>query len=173
MTDNIGTQEPTHDKIDLINSVSRRLFIAFIVLLVLVLIVVISSTLIKHISVSFIVIPTGIIGGFVGLQRRLKQLSTNDLQLINRSWLYTFLAPLVGGILALLLFVLFLSGLLEGDLFPKFVGQDVTPTGFTDLLKTQAQQIADYAKLIFWSFIAGYSEHFVTDIIGKFEQKGK
>jgi hypothetical protein len=79
---------------------------------------------------------SGFIGGFVGLQRRLKDLTPEDLQLISHSMVYTCLSPLVGGVLALLLYILFLSGLLSGDL---------------------------------WCFVAGYSERFVTDVIGRFE----
>ena len=39
----------------------------------------------------------GVIGGFVGLQRRLKKMSEDDLTLLANSWVYICLAPLVGG----------------------------------------------------------------------------
>jgi len=66
----------------------------------------------------------GLIGGFVGLQRRLKGMSDDDLMLLANSWVYVCLSPLVGGILAVIIYVFFVSGLLQGDFFPKFVPDD-------------------------------------------------
>jgi len=120
-----------------------------------------------------LVIAAGVIGGFVGLQRRLKELTIQDLTLMSNSWIYTCLSPLVGGVLALLLYILFISKLVSGDLFPVFkpdaaqVGQAVT--GFQTIMLQQADGYQSYGKLIFWSFIAGYSEHFVTDVMNRFE----
>lgn len=114
---------------------------------------------------------SGLIGGFVGLQRRLKELTVTDLELIAASWIYTCLSPLVGGMLALLLYVLFLSGLLSGDLFPHFEADENLEniTSFTSIFNQHGSSYKEYAKLIFWCFIAGFSERFVTDVISRFE----
>ena len=37
------------------------------------------------------------------------------------------------------------------------------------LFQVQGVGYKDYAKLIFWCFLAGYSESFVTNIISRFE----
>src|SRR5687768_2496382 len=97
----------------LLISVTRRLFIALIVLFSL------SLTAAALLAESTYIVPllvfaSGLIGGFVGLQRRLKDLTLSDLELIAESWVYTGLSPLVGGVLAFLLFILFLSGLVSG-----------------------------------------------------------
>jgi hypothetical protein len=121
--------------------------------------------------VPVVVVMSGFIGGFVGLQRRLKDLTVEDLQLIATSTIYTWLSPLVGGVLALLLYILFLSDLLSGQLFPRFV-PDAMPqpdTGFASVFQQHADSYKDYAKLVFWCFVAGFSERFVTDVIGRFE----
>lgn len=116
------------------------------------------------------VIGSGITGGFVGLQRRLKDLTLDDLRLMKASWVYTALSPLVGGILALLLYVLFLSGLVSGQMFPTFeANPEKIAMSFRSLLTEHGRDYTDYAKLVFWSFVAGYSEHFVTDVISRFE----
>src|SRR5713226_1742097 len=92
----------------LIKRVSLRLMLALLAL---------SSFLIILLSVSFLYendavftplmpVLVGAIGGFVGLQRRLKHLSSDDLELLASSWICISLAPLVGGILALLLYVI-------------------------------------------------------------------
>jgi hypothetical protein len=112
----------------------------------------------------------GQIGGYVGLQSRLRTLSEPDLKLLTTSWVYTILTPMVGGILAILLHMIFLSGLISGQMFPKFV-PDANPPDVEDLrviFATHADGYASYAKLFVWSFVAGYSERFVVDMLGSF-----
>jgi hypothetical protein len=114
----------------------------------------------------------GVIGGFVGLQRRLKKMCEDDLALLANSWVYVCLAPLVGGVLAVLVYVLFVSGLLAGDLFPKFVpdqGADKI-NGLPAVFAIHGDATA-YAKMVFWCFVAGFSERFATDIISRFENR--
>lgn len=68
----------------LIISVTHHLFIA----LSLLLSVALASALLNPESryvVPFVVIASGLIGGFVGLQRRLKELTITDLNLIASS----------------------------------------------------------------------------------------
>ena len=112
----------------------------------------------------------GIIGGFVGLQRRLKKMTDDDLTLLANSWVYVCLAPLVGGILAVLVYVLFISGLLTGDLFPKFVPDENAEAtkGLAAIFQIHGDAPA-YAKMLFWCFLAGFSERFATDIISHFD----
>jgi len=157
-----------------IQVISKRLLVALSLLLVVVLLLLVVSILYKRAAIiSLFTVLVGAIGGFVGLQSRLKQLPDEDIELLASSHLYSFLAPLVGGILALLLYVLFLSGLLAGDLFPAFVPDSGTaPRDFTAIFDTRGKDYQAYAKLIFWSFLAGFSERFVIDIISQFEQKG-
>ncbi len=117
----------------------------------------------------------GVVGGFVGLQRRLKSMSDDDLSLLANSWVYVCLSPFVGGILAVVLYVLFLSTLVSGELFPTFVADTQNPshqvqTGFAEIFAVHGNAV-DYAKMLFWSFVAGFSERFVTDIVSKFENQ--
>lgn len=113
---------------------------------------------------------TGVVGGFVGLQRRLKSMSSDDLTLLANSWVYVCLSPLVGGILAVVLYVLFISTLVSGELFPKFVPDDPSRIGkgFAGIFAVHGDSVA-YSKMLFWSFVSGFSERFVTDIVSKFE----
>ena len=120
-----------------------------------------------------VVIGLGALGGFVGLQRRLKNLPKDDLRLLATSWLHALLSPLVGGVLALVMYALFMSGLLAGELFPRLcpatakTGSDT----YANLLGCAPESVSAYAKLFFWSFVAGFSERFVVDIIGRFEHQ--
>ena len=153
----------------LLISVTRRLFIALVILYGLSLT---AAALLREsiYIVPLLVFASGVIGRFVGLQRRLKDLTLFDLELIAESWVYTALSPLVGGVLAFLLFILFLSGLLSGDLFPVFLpDSNSSSESFLSIFEQHGEGHKEYAKLIFWSFIAGFSEHFVTDVISRFE----
>jgi hypothetical protein len=157
---------------DLLARVTRRLFISISSLLagaLLVMSYALSAE--SHLVVPAVVVIAGIIGGFVGLQRRLKDLTVEDLTLISTSHPYTWLSPIVGGVLALLLYVLFLSGLLSGQLFPQFEADALLANdkSFKSVFQQHAKGYSEYAKLVFWCFVAGFSERFVTDVIGRFE----
>ena len=159
---------------ELIRVVSNRLFV---VLAFFLLLMAFWSTVVFFKNSSFTgaalapVIFMGVLGGLIGLQNRLKQLPAEDLMLLARSTSYLLLAPLVGGFLAVLLFILFISGLLEGGLFPKFVADaDAADSrGIRRLMAVHGLTHHTYGKLMFWCFVAGFSERFVTNIIGKFE----
>lgn len=164
------------EKLQAIRKISNRLAVALVVLVLLV----IGGAFFAHyspegkiINAPIAAFAAGIVGGFVGLQRRLKSMSDDDLTLLANSWVFVCLSPFVGGILAVVLYVLFVSTLVSGDLFPKFVPDIRNPSpefqkGFSEIFAVHGESV-DYAKMMFWSFVAGFSERFVTDIISKFE----
>jgi xanthosine utilization system XapX-like protein len=119
------------------------------------------------------VLFVGFVGGFVGLQRRLKSLPEEDLTLLANSWVCIALSPIAGAILAELIYLLFLSQLLAGNLFPAFApdNQSETVSGLRAIFEVHCKTPSDYAKVLFWSFVAGFSEKFVTNIISRFEAK--
>ncbi len=86
-----------------------------------------------------------------------------------------FVAGLTGPVFALILLVLFMTGSLDlGGLTPKFLGaplasgQPVLPN-FNVLNWTfHVAGAADGAKLCIWSFIAGFAEKLVPDVLDRF-----
>lgn len=165
-------------QVELVRVVSNRLFNALAAFIVLLL----SATLVPQRFfeappyVGPIVFLVGVIGAFVSLQRRLKNLSICDLELLARSWRYVCLSPVVGGLLASVLYVLFLSQMVTGPLFPSFDKSSAEATqaanGLLKLFLSYSNDPKEYAKLIVWAFLAGFSEKFVIDILGRFESKG-
>uniref|UniRef100_Q3AR76 Uncharacterized protein n=1 Tax=Chlorobium chlorochromatii (strain CaD3) TaxID=340177 RepID=Q3AR76_CHLCH len=119
----------------------------------------------------------GIVGGFVSIQQRVKNVSDEELQLLTSSWFQILLIPIFGGIFALVLYCLFLSEIISGSLFPLFYIPK--PTGVipdTHFLidvftKTYPLTGKDLAKFLFWSFVAGFSERFVPQIINNVANK--
>jgi hypothetical protein len=169
-------------RIDSIRRVSNRLFIALVVLLTIGGVLMFYSVLFEGKndvpvpSTPVLCMIIGAVGGFVGLQRRLKQLGEDDLELLETSWACVALAPMVGGILALLLYMLFLSKLVSSPLFPTFVldsDVDGAVTWQNFLIISHVHGDFDaYGKLAFWSFVAGFSEPFVVDVVSQFAAKG-
>ena len=125
---------------------------------------------------GIIIFAIGNIGGFVSIQQRISKAEVDYLKEISTSWSSLLLFPLVGGILALLLHLLFLSGIIEGALFPHY---DIPETSNGNhltafqlfLLKSFPNTVPDIAKLFVWSFIAGFSERFVLQIIEQTAKK--
>ncbi len=117
------------------------------------------------------VLFVGLVGGFVGLQRRLKSLPGEDLALLAESWPTIALSPIAGAILAELVYLLFISGLLKGKIFPEFEpdGPGMGNPGLRELFAVHCKASSDYAMVLFWSFVAGFSEKFATNIISQFE----
>lgn len=163
----------------LVVRISRRLLWFLAILLAILTGLVCLSVIDKSDGVPvypFIPFLVGAFGGFVGIQKRLKELPEEDLQLLANSVIYTVLSPVVGGILAMVLYMLFVGKLVSGGLFPEFeldtlVGGTSDPLlfQFRKILHTHTSVEGD-AKLVVWSFIAGYSEKFVVNILGRLER---
>ncbi len=122
------------------------------------------NTLVLAFAVAF----TGAVGGFMSMLRRLKEASaqmhrSSQLIAIESSRTAIILqSMLTGGAFALVLWLMFLGGLLSGELFPKEITSPLTSPIPKDL-----------AKLLVWSFIAGFAERFVPDLLDKLGAKGQ
>jgi hypothetical protein len=154
-------------------TVSKRLLI-FVGITLILTVAVFSYTYFfstQRFLVSWLVFECGIIGGFVSIQQRLKSINETELAILSQSWASILLIPVYGGIFSLLLYVLFLSSLIQGSSFPKFYIPEFSQYEVTAndihkfLTETYPQSGPDLAKLIFWSFCAGFSERFVPQII--------
>ncbi|RPH33757.1 MAG: hypothetical protein EHM93_03725 [Bacteroidales bacterium] len=125
----------------------------------------------NKLMISWICIMCGILGGFVSIQQRIKKISSKELQLLSKSWFQILLIPIYGGIFSLILYVIFLSNMLSGQFFPSFNFPSIPESGVDTvylqnfLINTYPQSGQDLAKLIFWCFLAGFSERFVPQVI--------
>ncbi len=145
-----------------------RLLSVFVLLLVVCVIV---AKYGGELRCSVLVFLTGNIGGYVSVHRSLGALGDGALIELSGSWLAIVVPSLVGGILAFLLYFLFLSKILAGELFPKFEADDNAPHGFESLFAQHAVGMSEYAKVFFWSFIAGFNQTYVVDIINSIQSK--
>lgn len=152
-------------------TISTRLLIFIAISLALTMILfAITSFFQKRFLVSWFSFECGVIGGFVSIQQRIKKLSDEDLTLLSHSWATIMVVPIYGGIFSLVLYLLFLSEILKGPLFPGFYippKADIPTIEYFKKFFEETYPLSgqDFAKLAFWSFVAGFSERFVPNII--------
>jgi hypothetical protein len=79
-------------------------------------------------------------------------------------------APLFGAIFAVILYLLFVSGYVSGDLVPKFL-PSADSTGalrFREFMdRAQPLAVQDVGKVLIWSFLAGFAERLVPDALDR------
>jgi len=129
----------------------------------------------KDIGIYQLVLLGGAIGGTMSLVQRVQSLPEADPLLFRLSGSTTviqslIIPPLTGSIFAGLLFLIFASGVLSGDFFPKFIVPPVSANGVgfeTFFFHTSPESGKAYALMIVWAFIAGFAERFVPDTINR------
>ncbi len=129
----------------------------------------------------FVAVLAGVLGGFVSVQQRLQSATDvdplfNRLQMSSGFWNIIIVAPIFGGIFAAVLYTIFAAGAITGTAFPViYAGQNPAVAGGqgpvmnleTFLRSAGPASGADLAKLILWSFIAGFAERFVPDVLSR------
>jgi hypothetical protein len=127
----------------------------------------------KWVPTIWIVLLAGIVGACFSSQQRLPSLTPEGdvqtrVQMLARLAESFYFAPVGGAIGALVLFCLFAANLVQGDLFPKIIMdstvdavRDNPHSFFAFLLSAGPEDGVQTAKLLVWSFIAGFSERLV------------
>jgi hypothetical protein len=134
----------------------------------------------EYVAMVFSIMYCGIIGGFVSSQRRMQKLSLEGDPLVSvfgldSSGYYLWLSPLLGGIFAMVLFLMFAAGVFKGIIFPEFFISKPRPPGalsfFAFTWNTLPVSSEEYAKLFVWSFLAGFAERLVPDSLDRLGSK--
>jgi hypothetical protein len=126
---------------------------------------------------------SGAMGGLISMQQRFQSLSNEGDQIHNVTQLVygklgIWVSAITGAISAVVLLLIFAAGLLQGDLFPQMreisnpdpiLGSVKEPFSFLDFFRQAGPgSINNFAKLVVWSFIAGFAERFVPDTLSRF-----
>ena len=121
--------------------------------------------------VGVLVFLIGNIGGYVSVHRGLGDLHDAEIVELAASWWAIIVPSFVGGVLALALYLLFLSDFFGGSLFPKFHPIANARPGVYSLVDQTAGGLTEYAKLFFWSFVAGFNQKYIVGIIESVKAK--
>jgi hypothetical protein len=127
------------------------------------------------------VMIAGSIGGMISAVRRLQGAASTEANALTyidlrHDWGSILLAPVYGVTFSLVLLLFFTSGFLKGDLFPVIAtmpaelareATSVSEVMADFFVNTYPATGADCAKLIVWSFIAGFAEKFVPDALDR------
>lgn len=108
----------------------------------------------------------GSFGAFFSFQRRTYAAAARGRILITiieqpKNLRNLDLIPTTGAVFAIILMCIFIGGFVKGTVFPEFNGPLV------DILHNKE----NLSKLLVWSFIAGFAERFVPDILDKITKR--
>jgi hypothetical protein len=110
----------------------------------------------------------GALGASVRMMRTVKE-DASLAEELSRSFVSTLMPLLYGAVMAAVAYGLFISEIVSGELFPRFSGAE-SSASIQSFLKIRPTTNTDSFKLLIWCFLAGYSERFVANILGRMEQ---
>jgi hypothetical protein len=120
------------------------------------------------------VLAAGLLGGYFSVLVRLGALrwcldyNTNYQQVDRLFWNLLCslgLSMFEGAVGALVLFTVFVSGLLKGSLFPDFPEHAIAGIDLTTIWWMTPASAAESAKLIVWCILAGFTERLIPDFL--------
>lgn len=120
-----------------------------------------------------VVIFAGAVGAVVNNYYRLARLSEADKATAARLrssvlTMQVYVSMLIAGILALVMYGLCMTGLLAGQLFPQFRGVELDYDRMSNFLTgVKPMTNIDTGKVLIWSFIAGFSEKLIPNVLDR------
>lgn len=133
-----------------------------------------------YVTTLGMVLYTGLMGGLLSVQQRYQSASdegdpVHNIAVLQWGNFSVLISPFSGALFAAIFYIIFVAGLVKGDLFPGFSALSTDPKNarYVSEFFTNAtpDNIVQYAKLIVWSFIAGFFERLVPDTLSRFVAK--
>ncbi|MES2105095.1 MAG: hypothetical protein V4634_13840 [Pseudomonadota bacterium] len=133
-----------------------------------------------YVTTLGVVLFTGLLGGLLSVQQRYQSASdegdpVHNITVLQWGNFSVLISPFSGALFAAIFYVVFVAGLVKGDLFPDFSHLSSQKPGsryFSEFFTyATPNSIVAYAKLIVWSFIAGFFERLVPDTLSRFVAK--
>ena len=122
------------------------------------------------IGTMYAVFFMGWVGGNLSAIQRIQSLPEGDpifrMSLVYSSWFSLIFSSITGGAFAFILYLIFVAGILQGSFFPSIVGSGDYLHFWDYAMKNNIMlPESDWAKLLIWSFIAGFAERLVPDLL--------
>ena len=161
---------------DVVSAQVRHLAFAVMLTLLLALVgfVLLANTeLGDRLSFAWPVALVGTAGGTANAARRVQRLQQEPVALQRAvperlAVAQTWLSPIIGGTFAVLLYTIFLAGILQGEFFPSFECAASPFTGYGAFSTCNPTTNADAAMALVWGFVAGFAERFVPNVLDRF-----
>lgn len=124
-------------------------------------------------SLVVLVFLTGAFGGLLGAFRRFRLIASDEESASGNTdaaalAIHAYVSPVIGGMFGIVMYLVFLSGIVRGDFFPEFRNLDREYDGLFRLFHDMVPaENSDAIKLVFWAFVSGFSERFVPDLVGR------
>lgn len=120
----------------------------------------------NSVSLLLVVFLTGAAGGVISNYFRIRELPQKSID--TNAIIQIYVTPLIAGLLSWVAYAICLSGLLQGSLFPKFAGSDALYENLEQMFSVvKPETTLDVAKVLLWSFVAGFFEKFIPNILDK------
>ena len=128
--------------------------------------------------VALVIFMAGTVGGTANNFRRVQNMilrarTERDIPGERLMLIQVYVSPLVGGVFAFILYLVFMSGMVQGTFFPAFkCGSQPFETFEEFAALAEPATHADVAKAVVWAVIAGFSEKLVPNFIDKMARAG-
>lgn len=120
----------------------------------------------NSVSLLLVVFLTGAAGGVISNYFRIRELPEQTIG--TNAIIQIYVTPLISGLLSWVSYAICLSGFLQGSLFPAFAGSDVRYENLEQMFSVvKPETTLDVAKVLLWSFVAGFFEKFIPNILDK------
>lgn len=122
------------------------------------------------------------LGAITSFARRFPTIKSTEARILSSSHWHLLLPVIIGSIMGLIIFLVFMAGVLTGDsggglftsnLFPNFSRptSDAQKLSIRIIFDVRPDSVKDFGKLMIWCFLSGYSERLVPRILEKLEQQ--
>ncbi|MBY0578052.1 MAG: hypothetical protein K2P57_03300 [Burkholderiales bacterium] len=137
-----------------------------------------------EVPLILMVVFAGMSGAFASILQRIQNFKSqsfgqnenaNMLSALDYGRLGVYFALISGAVFSTVLFLVFTAQILKGPFFPEiYTPKDNVSKGLPFSLFSAATNPADgieYAKLLVWSFLAGFAERLVPDVLDRVAKK--
>lgn len=124
----------------------------------------------QSVGAIFLAFFMGVVGGTLSVIQRIQSLPEGDplfrsLLIRVSSW-GLIGSPITGGAFAVILYLVFAANLFQASVFPSIKTPDTTTPNFWAFITATYPKIGvDWAKVLVWSFLAGFAERLVPDLL--------
>lgn len=148
--------------------INKRMFFVIAILAILSIVIIwgqfSSSTIL---TVLFL----GSIGGELALFHKTEQFKISGFKRIYSSWIWILIPAILGGIFAILFYFIMSAPALSAlPFFPHF--EQACSPGFKEFFCRKLVGDKSVAYLGFWSFLAGFSDRLVLNVLSQYSTNG-